>query len=30
MVAEVATLMPEAHRNLIDSVVAILRGSNGR
>jgi len=30
MVAEVATLNPEARQHLIESVVAILRGSNGR
>ena len=30
MVAEIATLIPEAHRHLIESVVAILRGSSGR
>jgi mRNA interferase MazF len=30
IVAEVATLTPEARQHLIESVVAILRGSNGR
>ena len=30
MVAEVATLNPEACRHLIESVVTILRGSHGR
>jgi mRNA interferase MazF len=30
MVAEVATLNPEARQHLIESVVAILRGSHGR
>jgi mRNA interferase MazF len=30
MVAEVATLNPEARGHLIETVIAILRGSNGR
>jgi mRNA interferase MazF len=30
MVTEVATLKPEARRHLVESVVAILHGSNGR